>query len=139
MEPQPSSSSSSLNKQLKPEEATKTLDQEHIIRLTEDAYKNLAEYTKAELQVTVDDCQLLETMNKATKEKYAQMSEMTQRLMREMSNLQNSYADFSSFTNQIQDIHTQCVDMENTARALDDYSKYLEQKLCKIQPTKNNA
>jgi hypothetical protein len=40
--------------------------------------------------VTVEDCQLLETMNKATKEKYAQMSEMTQRLMKEMSNLQNS-------------------------------------------------
>jgi hypothetical protein len=50
MEPQPSSSSSSLNKQLRPEEATKTLDQEHIVRLTEDAYKNLAEYTKAELE-----------------------------------------------------------------------------------------
>lgn len=35
---------------LKPNEYTKGLDQEHIIRLTEDAYKHFAEYTKAELK-----------------------------------------------------------------------------------------
>lgn len=40
--------------------------------------------------VTVDDCKLLETMNIATKEKYVQMSQMSQRLMKEMSKLQNT-------------------------------------------------
>jgi hypothetical protein len=40
--------------------------------------------------VTVDDCKLLETMNIATKEKYSQMSQMSQRLMKEMSKLQNT-------------------------------------------------
>jgi hypothetical protein len=35
---------------LKPDDYTKGLDQEHVIRLTEDAYKHFAEYTKAELK-----------------------------------------------------------------------------------------
>lgn len=47
----PSPSSSTSNKvALKPNEYTKGLDQEHIVRLTEDAYKHFAEYTKAELK-----------------------------------------------------------------------------------------
>lgn len=40
--------------------------------------------------MTVEDCQLLETMNKHTKEKYTQMNQMSQRLMKEMSRLQNT-------------------------------------------------
>lgn len=114
--PVPSASSSTLNKiGLKPDEYTKGLSQEHIVRLTEDAYKQFTEYTKAELKrkkkslhktkqknvanvlsfffiVTVDDCNLLTTMNVVTKEKYTDMSQMSQRLMKEMSKLQNTCA-----------------------------------------------
>ena len=39
---------------------------------------------------TTEDCQLLEKMNKTTKDKYADMSQMGQRLMKEMSRLQNT-------------------------------------------------
>jgi hypothetical protein len=47
----PSSSTSTSNKvPLKPHEYTKGLNQEHITRLTEDAYKQFMEYTKAELK-----------------------------------------------------------------------------------------
>lgn len=50
----PSPSSSTSNKvALKPNEYTKGLDQEHIVRLTDDAYKHFAEYTKAELKSKV--------------------------------------------------------------------------------------
>lgn len=35
---------------LKPNEYSKGLDQEHITKLTEDAYKHFTEYTKAELK-----------------------------------------------------------------------------------------
>lgn len=38
------------SKNLKPDEYTKGLDQEHIIKLTEDACKHFVEYTKAELK-----------------------------------------------------------------------------------------
>jgi hypothetical protein len=34
-------------------------------------------------------------------------------------------ADFSSFIQQIDDIHEQTVQMEKTAKALEDYSRYL--------------
>ncbi|KAG2233930.1 hypothetical protein INT48_009743 [Thamnidium elegans] len=125
--PVPSTSSSStLNKTgLKPDEYTKGLNQEHIVRLTEDAYKQFTEYTKAELKLTVDDCNLLTTMNVVTKEKYTDMSQMSQRLMKEMSKLQNTYADFSQFIQQIEEIHQQSIEMEKTAKALDEYSKHL--------------
>ncbi|KAI9352372.1 biogenesis of lysosome-related organelles complex-1 subunit 2-domain-containing protein [Pilaira anomala] len=129
------SSSSTLNKTgLKPDEYTKGLTEEHIVRLTEDAYKQFTEYTKAELKLTVDDCNLLTTMNVATKEKYTDMSQMSQRLMKEMSKLQNTYADFTQFIQQIEEIHQQSIDMEKTAKALDEYSKHLERKLLKLTP-----
>ncbi|KAI8098400.1 biogenesis of lysosome-related organelles complex-1 subunit 2-domain-containing protein [Gilbertella persicaria] len=118
---------------LKPDEYTKGLDQEHIKKLTEDAYKHFTEYTKAELKLTVEDCQLLETMNKATQEKYAQLGQMNQRIMKEISGLQANYADFSGFLKQIDTLHQQTIQLEKTARALNDYSKYLENKLLKVQ------
>lgn len=34
-------------------------------------------------------------------------------------------ADFSNFIQQIEDIHQQSIEMENTAKALDEYSTYL--------------
>ncbi|KAI8089658.1 biogenesis of lysosome-related organelles complex-1 subunit 2-domain-containing protein [Halteromyces radiatus] len=128
-----SSSSVSLKKPLKPDEANKRLDEEHIIKLTEEAFRKLTDYTRAELQVTVEDCQLLQTMNKTTKDKYSQMSLMSQRLMKEMSKVQNTYADFDSFIKQIDDIHQQAQEMEEIAKSLDQYSKYLEDKVIKTQ------
>lgn len=40
--------------------------------------------------VTVEDCKLLENMNYITKEKYSQMNQMSQRIMSEISKLQNT-------------------------------------------------
>ncbi|KAL0077310.1 biogenesis of lysosome-related organelles complex-1 subunit 2-domain-containing protein [Phycomyces blakesleeanus] len=111
------------------DEATKMLDEEHVTRLTEDVFRRLTNYTRSELLVVAEDCQLLETMNKMTKDKYSQMSEMSQRLMDEMSKVQNSYADFSHFTAQIDAISQQAIQMEKTAKALDEYSRHLENKL----------
>ncbi|KAI9498581.1 biogenesis of lysosome-related organelles complex-1 subunit 2-domain-containing protein [Zychaea mexicana] len=128
-------SSKSPGTPLNPDEATKMLNEEHITRLTEDAVRKLTLYTRNELQATTEDCQLLETMNKTTKEKYADMSQMGQRLMKEMSRLQNTYADFSTFMAQVDDIDQQTIEIEKVARALDDYSRYLEDKLMKANPS----
>ncbi|KAI9005788.1 biogenesis of lysosome-related organelles complex-1 subunit 2-domain-containing protein [Phycomyces nitens] len=111
------------------DEATKMLDQEHVTRLTEEVFRKLSNYTRSELLVVAEDCQLLETMNKMTREKYTQMSEMSQRLMDEMSKVQNTYADFGHFTAQIDAISQQAIQMEKTAIALDEYSRHLENKL----------
>ncbi|KAI7860775.1 biogenesis of lysosome-related organelles complex-1 subunit 2-domain-containing protein [Circinella umbellata] len=118
---------------LNPDEATKMLNEEHITRLTEDAVRKLTLYTRNELEATTEDCQLLEKMNKTTKEKYSDMSQMGQRLMKEMSRLQNTYADFSTFMTQIDDIDQQTIEIEKVARALDEYSYYLEDKLTKAK------
>ncbi|KAL7332716.1 hypothetical protein PS15p_201729 [Mucor circinelloides] len=133
----PTSAASATQSTLKPNNYNKGLDQEHITKLTQDAYRHFTEYTKAELKMTVEDCQLLEKMNTTTQEKYTQMSEMSQRLMKEMSKLQNTYADFSNFIQQIEDIHQQSIEMEKTAKALDEYSTYLENKLLKVVSPKN--
>ncbi|ORE20838.1 hypothetical protein BCV71DRAFT_74562 [Rhizopus microsporus] len=116
-------------KNLKPDEYTKGLNREHVIKLTEESCKHFVEYTKAELKVTVEDCKLLENMNYITKEKYSQMNQMSQRIMSEISKLQNTYDQFDQFITQVDDIHQQSIKMENTIKALDEYSKHLENKL----------
>ncbi|KAI9255569.1 biogenesis of lysosome-related organelles complex-1 subunit 2-domain-containing protein [Sporodiniella umbellata] len=118
-----------MDKRLKPDEYAKGLDQEHIIKLTEDACKHFAEYTKAELKVTVEDCQLLESMNNITKEKYKQMNQMSERLMKEVTQLETTYNDLGSFMDQVEEIHEQSIKIENTIHSLDEYSKFLETKL----------
>ncbi|KAI8987559.1 biogenesis of lysosome-related organelles complex-1 subunit 2-domain-containing protein [Mycotypha africana] len=124
---------------LKADEYTKGLNQEHIKKLTQEAYKRFIDYTNAELKLTVDDCQLLEEMNKATKEKYTQINQMTQHLTKEMSKLQKSYNEFNHFIQQVEDIHEKSVQMERTAKALDEYSQYLEAKLVNLRPTTSTA
>lgn len=44
------SSSSSLQEQHQPKGATQPLDHEHITNLTEEVFRKLSEYTRAELQ-----------------------------------------------------------------------------------------
>lgn len=92
--------------------------------------------------VTVEDCKLLENMNHITKEKYSQMNQMSQRIMGEISKLQNTCIQYSfrynillniillddqfdQFITQVDDIHQQSIKMENTIKALDEYSKHL--------------
>ncbi|KAI8997291.1 biogenesis of lysosome-related organelles complex-1 subunit 2-domain-containing protein [Pilobolus umbonatus] len=125
-------SKKSYSKGLRPTEYSKGLVQEHIVKLTQDVYKNFTEYTKEELKATIEDCKLLETMNISTKDKYSQLNQMSQHLMKEISKLQTIYADFSGFIQQIEEINEQTIQMENTAKALDEYSRYLESKLMKI-------
>ena len=85
-------------------------------------------------------------MNNVTKEKYAEMSEMAQRLVKDMSKLQSTCknrdiyqpffpsilqccpktdADFSDYMKQIDDISEQADHMEKVCLELDDYTKYL--------------
>ena len=42
------------------------------------------------ISVTIEDCALLESMNKATQEKYGQLGQMNQRIMKEIAGLQTS-------------------------------------------------
>ncbi|ORX50223.1 hypothetical protein DM01DRAFT_1409212 [Hesseltinella vesiculosa] len=116
-----------------PERAHRQLEKEHILKLTNDAFRKVANYTKAELQVTTDDCQLLQAMNKSTKDKYSEMSRMSQRLVQEISRVQHTYADFATFIDQIDDIHRQAEEMETVAKELDQYSRYLEEKIHRRQ------
>ncbi|KAI8371196.1 biogenesis of lysosome-related organelles complex-1 subunit 2-domain-containing protein [Choanephora cucurbitarum] len=117
---------------LKPDEYMKGLNQEHVVKLTEDAYKHFHEYTKAELKLTIEDCALLESMNKATQEKYGQLGQMNQRIMKEIAGLQTSYDDFTDFIDQIDTLHQQAMELEKTVKALDDYSLHLENKVSKV-------
>ncbi|ORY94199.1 biogenesis of lysosome-related organelles complex-1 subunit 2-domain-containing protein [Syncephalastrum racemosum] len=128
-EPRSPSAHKSHKPLLNPDEARRMLNEEHIAKLTETAFGKLAEYTRVELKATTDDCELLETMNKATRERYAQMSQMSQRLMSEITKLQGVHADFSTLMTQIDDIHQQSLQIEKIASALDSYSQHLERKL----------
>ncbi|KAL9553377.1 hypothetical protein PS6_003979 [Mucor atramentarius] len=51
----PTSAASATQSTLKPNDYNKGLDQEHITKLTQDAYRHFTEYTKAELK-TIFQC-----------------------------------------------------------------------------------
>ncbi|RUO96689.1 hypothetical protein BC936DRAFT_141613 [Jimgerdemannia flammicorona] len=124
---------------------------EHVTRLTEDMFKKVAEYMRGELMATSDDYRLLETMNNVTRDKYSDMSALAQTLMGEMSKVQTtckalflgarspqsaSYpliirndVDFSRYVVQIDEVSKQIDYLEQVANELDDYSKYLENRI----------
>ncbi|CAO3607800.1 unnamed protein product [Cunninghamella blakesleeana] len=121
---------------LKPEEANKQLDKEHITKLTDESFKKIVEYTRAESSVIEEDCNLLQNMNNITKEKYSQMAVMTERLLKDMSKIQKTYDEFENFISQVDNIYEQAVEMEEISKALDQYSKHLEDKVKKIHGQK---
>ncbi|KAH8548542.1 biogenesis of lysosome-related organelles complex-1 subunit 2-domain-containing protein [Umbelopsis sp. PMI_123] len=134
-QPKPSASQSaplpraSTKSQFDPDKASASLGQEHVQRLSENLFKKLTQYTQGELIASSENYKLLEAMNHTTRERYADMSEMAQRLVKEMSRLQSTYADFSEYMKQIDDISEQADYMEKVCLELDDYTKYLEDKL----------
>ncbi|KAG2184158.1 hypothetical protein INT44_009173 [Umbelopsis vinacea] len=133
-----------------PDKASASLGQEHVQRLSENLFKKLAQYTQGELigkcihisyvrnnerstdnqyAASSENYKLLEAMNHTTRERYADMSEMAQRLVKEMSKLQSTYADFTEYMKEIDDVSEQAANMEKICLELDDYTKYLEDKL----------
>ncbi|CAO3660256.1 unnamed protein product [Umbelopsis ramanniana] len=134
-QPKPSTSQSaplpraSTKSQFDPDRASASLGQEHVQRLSENLFKKLSQYTQGELIASSENYKLLEAMNHTTRERYADMSEMAQRLVKEMSKLQSTYADFSEYMKEIDDVSEQAANMEKICLELDDYTKYLEDKL----------
>lgn len=160
----PTSSTSATQSILKPNEYNKGLDQEHITKLTQDAYKHFVEYTKAELKSKSSCCTLTRYSNFVNiimysdgrrlsvirKNEYIYAGkvytnewnepainernvEITKYLyvvyscknMDLLNLVENIDADFSNFIQQIEAINQQSIEMENTAKALDEYSSYL--------------
>eukprot|EP01116_Phalansterium_solitarium_P010063 TRINITY_DN24474_c0_g1_i1.p1 TRINITY_DN24474_c0_g1~~TRINITY_DN24474_c0_g1_i1.p1 ORF type:complete len:151 (-),score=35.36 TRINITY_DN24474_c0_g1_i1:101-520(-) len=110
-----------------------------LVANTTDMFNKVYEYFQSELEGTVEDFTLLENMNTATKEKYAEMTLVAKALTTFMENLQNKYKDFEPYLRKIEEIDNNVGELERTVGLLDDYTKRLEEKFKKLAAQKREV
>ncbi|ORX88393.1 biogenesis of lysosome-related organelles complex-1, subunit 2, isoform CRA_b [Basidiobolus meristosporus CBS 931.73] len=113
-------------------ERSKTAGKEDALNLSQEMFDKVSEYLKSELLASTQDYKLLETFNNLTKEKYQGMSDDAKDLINQVTKLQQSYASFSTYITQIDDISRQVDFIEQVTAELDEYSKQLEYKFKKV-------
>ncbi|KAF9208616.1 biogenesis of lysosome- organelles complex 1 subunit 2 [Haplosporangium sp. Z 27] len=106
-------------------EAAKHLSEEHVARTSQDMFRKIADYVKAEMLATGEDYKLLENMNVLTKERYSELAVAAQELIQEVGKLRTTYSDFEPYLARIDDISQQAETISNIAAELDEYTKSL--------------
>jgi len=96
--------------------------------LTSTMFSNISAYLKGELLATSEDYKLLESMNLAASEKYAEMTDVAKGLTSFMKDLQIKYKDFNPYLEKIDEIDTNVTELEKTVLLLDEYTRRLETK-----------
>ncbi|KAH3863831.1 biogenesis of lysosome-related organelles complex 1 subunit 2-like [Dreissena polymorpha] len=104
-----------------------------IVDLCSEAFKKTAEYIMEELSGTVEDYKLLETMNKVTVSKYAEMKGSAHDIGCALQELNEKYTNLQPFLEQIDSIEESVNTLEKAAYRLDAYSKRLEAKFKSLE------
>ncbi|KAG0238532.1 biogenesis of lysosome- organelles complex 1 subunit 2 [Actinomortierella wolfii] len=113
-------------------EAAKHLNQEHVARLSQEMFRKLIEYIRAEMLATGEDYKLLEAMNNVAKERYGEMAGMAQDLMQEVGKLRTTYSDFEPYIAKIDTISQQADLIAKVVAELDEYTRDLERRLRRV-------
>ncbi|KAF8967229.1 biogenesis of lysosome- organelles complex 1 subunit 2 [Entomortierella lignicola] len=113
-------------------EAAKHLSEEHVARTSQDMFRKIADYVKAEMLATGEEYKLLENMNVLTKERYSELAVAAQELIQEVGKLRTTYSDFEPYLARIDDISQQAETISNIAAELDEYTKSLETRLKRV-------
>ncbi|KAG0280808.1 biogenesis of lysosome- organelles complex 1 subunit 2 [Linnemannia exigua] len=113
-------------------DAARHLSQEHVSRASQEMFRKVADYIRAEMLATGEDYRLLETMNIVTKDRYSELAGVAQELMQEVGKLRTTYSDFEPYLERIDDISQQAETISNIAAELDEYTKSLELRLKRI-------
>eukprot|EP01123_Difflugia_compressa_P006337 TRINITY_DN18533_c0_g1_i1.p1 TRINITY_DN18533_c0_g1~~TRINITY_DN18533_c0_g1_i1.p1 ORF type:complete len:200 (+),score=59.60 TRINITY_DN18533_c0_g1_i1:31-600(+) len=113
--------------------------QDKLINDTKTLFNHLANYIQNELLITNEDYKLLHQMNVITKDKYAEMTQMTQQLVVGMTELQTKYKSFQPYLDKIDEIEISVDELEKTVLMLDDYTKKLEAKFQYLQRISKNS
>ncbi|KAF9435945.1 biogenesis of lysosome- organelles complex 1 subunit 2 [Entomortierella beljakovae] len=113
-------------------EAAKHLSEEHVARTSQEMFRKIAEYVKAEMLVTGEDYKLLENMNNLTKDRYSELAVVAQELIQEVGKLRTTYSDFEPYLARIDEISQQAETISSIAAELDEYTKSLEARLKQV-------
>ncbi|KAF9149987.1 biogenesis of lysosome- organelles complex 1 subunit 2 [Linnemannia schmuckeri] len=127
-----SSVSHQSNQTFSAADAARHLSQEHVSRASQEMFRKVADYIRAEMLATGEDYKLLENMNIVTKDRYSELAGVAQELMQEVGKLRTTYSDFEPYLERIDEISQQAETISNIAAELDEYTKSLELRLKRI-------
>ncbi|XP_072491284.1 biogenesis of lysosome-related organelles complex 1 subunit 2-like [Notamacropus eugenii] len=99
-----------------------------ITRLCQDTFSKMVTYLTGELTVTSENYKLLENVNKLTSLTYLEMKDTTVNISRNLKDLNQKYATFQPYLDQIPLIEEQVAALEQAACKSNAYSKKLETK-----------
>ncbi|CAB0002677.1 unnamed protein product [Nesidiocoris tenuis] len=91
-------------------------------------FEKTSDYLIGELTLSQEDYTLLESMNKATATKYADMKQISQNIGKSLNELNKKYESLRPMLEQIDQIEDSVNKLEQAAYKLDNYSKRLEAK-----------
>ncbi|XP_011454403.1 biogenesis of lysosome-related organelles complex 1 subunit 2-like isoform X2 [Crassostrea angulata] len=117
-----------LQKEVEVAEEVKEPPPPDVVQLCRETFQKSAEYLHGELEGTIEDYKLLETLNKITITKYTDMKEFTENISRGLQELNEKYSNLHPFLEQINQIDENVTALEQAAYKLDNYSKRLESK-----------
>ncbi|KAG0070121.1 hypothetical protein BGZ89_001371 [Linnemannia elongata] len=120
-----SSVSQQSNQTFSAADAARHLSQEHVSRASQEMFRKVADYIRAEMLATGEDYKLLENMNIVTKDRYSELAGVAQELMQEVGKLRTTYSDFEPYLERIDEISQQAETISNIAAELDEYTKSL--------------
>ncbi|XP_014667779.1 PREDICTED: biogenesis of lysosome-related organelles complex 1 subunit 2-like [Priapulus caudatus] len=104
-----------------------------VRRLCTELFEKLSEYLQGELAMTSEDYRLLEHMNRITKDKYENMTEVAKQVGTSLHQLNDKYRNLKPYLEQIDQLDAAVTDLENTAYQLDAYSKKLEARFKSLE------
>ncbi|KAI3421946.1 hypothetical protein GPALN_012485 [Globodera pallida] len=93
------------------------------------ASDRLYAYMQGQIQGTIDDYKLLEDMNTATSQRYADMEQVTGTISDRLAQLQAKYEELRPFLEQIDEIDEASRRMDAAVNTLETYVSALEAKL----------
>nr|CAD7461127.1 unnamed protein product [Timema tahoe] len=100
----------------------------NLSRLASTMFQKTADYLFGELVCTQEEYKLLESMNRATITKYADMKQVAGNVARTVADLNDKYKSLQPYLEQIDQIEDSVTKLEQAAYKLDAYSKRLELK-----------
>ncbi|XP_050419597.1 biogenesis of lysosome-related organelles complex 1 subunit 2 [Adelges cooleyi] len=100
----------------------------NISLLSTKMFQKTSDYLLGELDITLEDYKLLETMNKATTQKYASYRQLASDVGNQILELNQKYKLLEPYLAQIDQIEDSVSKLEQAAFKLDSYAKRLEAK-----------
>ncbi|KPM07278.1 biogenesis of lysosome-related organelles complex 1 subunit 2-like protein [Sarcoptes scabiei] len=98
----------------------------HLNESSDELVKNVQDYLTSEINLTLEDYKLLEAMNNCTAEKYRDLTHLTQKVSKNLIDLNKKYEMMKPKLDLIDKLDKKVTRLEKMAYAIDAYSKRLE-------------